>query len=71
MPIDQVNNFFGIETPEDVKAKSRQMFENIRGPNDGEQKVPNEEEVFDEAVHRFFGIEQKKGPSFYFFLYKS
>lgn len=42
------------------------MFENIKGPNDGEQKVPNEEEVFDEAVHRFFGIEQKKGPSFIF-----
>lgn len=66
MPIDQVNNFFGIETPPDVKLKSTQMFQN-RPNESGDGEVLTEEEVFDKAVHKFFGVQKEKGPSFYIF----
>lgn len=57
-----MNNFFGIDTPFDVKQKSKQMFE-IKGSNDSNQHVLTEEEAFDKNIHKFFGIQEKKGPS--------
>jgi len=66
VPIDQVNNFFGIDTPQDVKLKSRLMFEKNEQKND--EKVLTEEEMFDKATHKFFGIEEPKGPCIVFYF---
>ena len=64
MPIDQLNSFFGIETPPDVKLRSTQMFENLKGNDEDSKKVLGEEEVFEKNMNKFFGIPEAKGPSF-------
>ena len=59
VPIDQLNNFFGLETPQDVKLKSSLMFQADK--NKENKQEPTEQEKLEKNVSNFFGVKEEKG----------